>query len=156
MGKLSFLLKAAVCKTLGKEEITKYIPHREPFLLIDETRVIEDDKYLLGIRKFTGKEDFFKGHFPSHPVVPGVLILEIMAQAAAAAIMQGPMFKGKVGFLISVDFAKFRKQVQPGDTLKIPIEVLRVGKITKIYAEAYTESGLCTEAQLNFILGEQK
>lgn len=155
MGKLSFLLKAAAYKTLKKEEIKNYIPHREPFLLIDETRVIEDDKYLLGIRKFTGEEDFFKGHFPTHPVVPGVLILEIMAQAAAAAIMQNPRMKGKVGFLISVDFAKFRKQVSPGDLLQIPIEVIRVGKITKIYAEAYTQNGLCTEAQLNFILGEQ-
>lgn len=155
MGKLSFLLEAAAYKTLKKEEIKNYIPHREPFLLIDETRVIEDDKYLLGIRKFTGEEDFFKGHFPTHPVVPGVLILEIMAQAAAAAIMQNPRMKGKVGFLISVDFAKFRKQVNPGDLLQIPIEVIRVGKITKIYAEAYTQNGLCTEAQLNFILGEQ-
>ncbi len=156
MGKLSFLLKAAVVKTLQKEEIKKYIPHREPFLLIDETRVIENDKYLLGIRKFTGEEDFFKGHFPTHPVVPGVLILEIMAQAAAAAIMQNPILKGKVGFLISVASAKCSNQVTPGDVLQIAIEVIRAGKMTKIYAEAYTDNGLCTEARLNFILGEQQ
>ncbi|MDR0953232.1 MAG: 3-hydroxyacyl-ACP dehydratase FabZ [Elusimicrobiota bacterium] len=156
MGKLEFLFNEPVVKTIKGEEIKKYLPHREPFLLVDETRVIKEDKYLVGIRKFTGEESFFKGHFPSYPVVPGVLILEIMAQAGGAAIMQSPTFKGKVSFLMSIDFAKFRKQVLPGDTLKIAIDVLRAGKITKMYAEAYTDNGLCAEAQLNFILGEKK
>lgn len=156
MGKLSFLLEAPVIKKLSREDIMSFIPHRDPFLLIDETHIIEEDKYLLGIRKFTGEEDFFRGHFPKHPVVPGVLILEIMSQAGGAAIMQSPKLKGKVGFLMSIDYAKFRKQVNPGDVLKIAIEVLRAGAITKLYAEAYTENGMCTEAQLNFILGEKK
>ncbi len=156
MGKLEFLLDKPISKKLTKEEILAAIPHREPFLFIDETYIIEEDKYIIGTRTFTGQEDFFKGHFPSHPVVPGVLTLEIMAQAAAAAIMQSPRFKGKIGFFLSVDFAKFRKQINPGDSVRIPIQVLRVGKITKVYAEAYTDNGLCVEAELNFVLGDKQ
>jgi 3-hydroxymyristoyl/3-hydroxydecanoyl-(acyl carrier protein) dehydratases len=155
MGKLEFLLNAEVKKMIGREEIKKYIPHREPFLLVDEAGIIEEHKYLIGLRKFTGEEDFFRGHFPTHPVVPGVIILEIMSQAGAAIIMQDPSMSGKVGFMISIDFAKFRKQVNPGDLLKIPIQIIREGKLTKIYAEAYTQNGLCTEAQLNFLLGDK-
>ncbi len=154
-GKLEFVLKKPVIRVISKKESEQYLPHRDPFLLLDETYILDDEKYISGSRKFTGEEDFFKGHFPTHPVVPGVLILEIMSQIGATAIMQSERFKGKVGFLMSIDYAKFRGQVEPGDTVKIAIEVLRVGKVTKLYAEAYTQKGLCSEAQLNFILGEK-
>ncbi len=154
-GKLKFVLEMAAVKTISKEESKQFLPHREPFLLLDKACVLEDEKYISGSRFFTGEEYFFKGHFPAHPVVPGVLILEIMSQVGAAVIMQHERFKGKVGFLVSVDNAKFRGQVQPGDELKVAIEVLKVGRMTKLYAESYTSQGLCAEAQLNFIIGEK-
>lgn len=154
-GKLEFVLKMPAVRVINRKESEQYLPHRDPFLLLDETYILEDEKYISGSRLFTGEEDFFKGHFPTHPVVPGVLILEIMSQIGATAIMQQERFKGKVGFLMSIDYAKFRGQVEPGDKLKVAIEVLRVGKVTKLYSEAYTNKGLCSEAQLNFILGEK-
>ena len=156
MQKLEFLLKEPVQKVLKKRDIEEILAHRDPFLLVDEVHLLEEQRFFLGLRQFSGAEDFFKGHFPKYPVVPGVLILEIMAQTTGAAIMQSPDLKGRIAFFMSVDYAKFRKQVVPGDTLKIAVEVLRSGKITKIYAEAYTHNGLCTEAQLNFILGDKE
>lgn len=156
MEKLNFLLNEPVERVLGRCEIENCLAHRDPFLLVDEVHLLEEKRYFIGVRTFTGQEDFFKGHFPKYPVVPGVLILEIMAQTAGAAIMQTPELQGRLAFFMSVDYAKFRKQVVPGDCIKIATEVLRVGKITKIYAEAYSQNGLCTEAQLNFILGEKE
>jgi len=154
-GKLEFVLQLPVVKVIDKKEAENYIPHREPFKLFDEARVHQDDKYISGSKLFSGKEEFFKGHFPTHPVVPGVLILEIMSQIGATVIMQQERFKGKVGFLVSVDFAKFRGQVEPGDKLQVAIEALKIGRITKLYCEAYTKKGLCSEAQLNFIVGDK-
>ena len=156
MGKLSFLLKEPVEYIVERPVIEEALPHRDPFLFVDEVHLFAEQRYMLGLRRFTGREAFFRGHFPNYPVVPGVMILECMAQAVGAAIMQNPKLKGKEAFFMSIDYAKFRKQVRPGDLLKIAIEVLRLGKITKIYAEAYTHNGLCTEAELNFILGEKE
>jgi 3-hydroxyacyl-[acyl-carrier-protein] dehydratase len=155
MGKLEFLLKEPVEYIIERPVIEQALAHRDPFLFVDEVHLFEEKRYIMGIRRFTGREPFFKGHFPNYPVVPGVMIVEAMAQAVGAAIMQRPAIKGKVAFFMSIDYAKFRRQVQPGDLLKLAIEVLRLGKITKIYAEAYTHNGLCTEAQLNFILGDK-
>ncbi|MDR1684042.1 MAG: 3-hydroxyacyl-ACP dehydratase FabZ [Elusimicrobiota bacterium] len=158
MGKLEFLLKEEPQDILERPVIEQNIPHRDPFLFVDEVYLFEDKKYLMGLRRFTGEEPFFKGHFPKYPVVPGVMILEAMAQTVGAAVMQSPKFKtlkGKVAFFASIEQAKFRKQVAPGDLLKIVIELQRVGKITKIYGEAYTYNGLCTEAVLNFIVGDK-
>jgi len=152
MGKLAFLLTEPVEYIVQRPVIEQALPHRDPFLFVDEVHLLGEARYMLGMRRFTGDEAFFKGHFPKYPVVPGVMILECMAQTAGAAIMQNPRLKGKEAFFMSIDGAKFRKQVRPGDLLKIAIEVLRLGKITKIYAEAYTHNGLCTEAELNFIL----
>jgi 3-hydroxyacyl-[acyl-carrier-protein] dehydratase len=156
MGKLAFLLKEPVEYIVERPAIERALPHRDPFLFVDEVHLFEEERYMLGLRRFTGEEAFFKGHFPNYPVVPGVMILECMAQAVGAAIMQSDKFRGKEAFFMSIDYAKFRKQVRPGDLLKIAIEVLRAGKITKIYAEAYTHNGLCTEAELNFILGDKE
>ena len=152
MGKLSFLLKEPVEYIVERPVIEEALPHRDPFLFVDEVHLFGEQRYMMGLRRFTGREAFFRGHFPNYPVVPGVMILECMAQAVGAAIMQNPKLKGKEAFFMSIDYAKFRKQVRPGDLLKIAIEVLRSGKITKIYAEAYTHNGLCTEAELNFII----
>lgn len=148
-------LTMPVLETYDQETIKKSIPHREPFLLIDEVRVLEHKKKYLGIKKVTGEEYFFKGHFPQKPVMPGVLVVESMSQAFGGSIMkyitQG---MGGLPLFLSIENAKFRGMVVPGDTLEMPVEILRLGKISKIYAEAYVNGKMCTQATLNFILGE--
>lgn len=143
-----------VLKTLGREEIKKNIPHREPFLLVDEVRVVEPNKLYVGVKQVTGDEYFFKGHFPQKPIMPGVLIAESISQAFGGAIMD-QVAEGKgLPLFLSMDEVKFRGLVVPGDTLEMPLKILRLGKISKIYAEAYVNGKLCTQACLNFILGE--
>jgi 3-hydroxyacyl-[acyl-carrier-protein] dehydratase len=106
-------------KSYDTDGIKKLIPHRDPMLLLDEVVDIVDAQSIVGIKKVTGKEDFFRGHFPAHPVMPGVLIIEAMAQAAACLVVHtmGESAHGKVVYFMSIEDAKFRKPVVPGDLL---------------------------------------
>ncbi|MBO5911144.1 MAG: 3-hydroxyacyl-ACP dehydratase FabZ [Elusimicrobiaceae bacterium] len=150
-------LTLPVLQVINQEQIKKTIPHREPFLLVDEVRVLEDGKKYIGIHQVRADEYYFKGHFPGSPVMPGVLVVESMSQAFGGAIMnrisQGR--ESAIPLFLSIDEAKFRGMVRPGDTLQMPLEILRLGKISKIYAEAYVNGKLCAQATLNFILGEK-
>ncbi len=149
-----FLTLPAV-KVYDQEHIKRNIPHREPFLLVDEVRELEAGKKYVGIRHVRADEYYFQGHFPGRPVMPGVLVVESMSQAFGGAIMSRTVGENRgIPLFLSIDEAKFRGMVQPGDTLEMPIEVLRLGKISKIYAEAYVNGKLCAQATLNFILGE--
>lgn len=148
------VLEMPVLKTLGLEDIKRNIPHRDPFLLVDEIKVVEPNKYYIGVKKLTGEEYFFKGHFPQKPVMPGVLIAESISQSFGGAIMEQVTGGKGLPLFLSMDDVKFRCMVVPGDTLFMPLEILRLGKISKIYAEAYVNGKLCTQAHLNFILGE--
>ena len=148
-------LTLPVIKTLDKLAIEHNIPHREPFLLVDEVRVLEEKKKYIGVRRVRADEYYFKGHFPQKPIMPGVLVVESISQAFGGAIM-GYITQGGGGLplFLSIDEAKFRGMVVPGDLLEMPIEIIRFGKISKIYAEAYVNGKLCTQASLTFILGE--
>lgn len=151
---LAPLLDMPVQKVMDQNEIKRNIPHRDPFLLVDEVRIIEDGKSCVGIKKVTGDEYFFKGHFPQKPIMPGVLILESISQSFGGAIMYRVTQGKGLPLFLGVESAKFRGMVVPGDTLHMPVQILRLGKLSRIYAEAYVNGKLCTQAYLTFILGE--
>lgn len=151
---LAPLLSMQAIKVMDQEEIKRSIPHRDPFLLVDQVRIIEDGKTCVGIKKVTGEEYFFKGHFPQKPIMPGVLILESIAQSFGGAIMERISGGKGLPLFLGVESAKFRGMVVPGDTLEMPVQILRLGKLSRIYAEAYVNGKLCTQAYLTFILGE--
>ena len=111
---------------MDKEQIKEIIPHRDPFLLIDEINELEVGKRVVAT-KYIKEDDFwFKGHFPEYPVTPGVLMIEMLAQAGAVALLALPENKGKIGFFGGINNCKFRQQVVPGDTLEIEVEILKV------------------------------
>lgn len=152
---LAAFLTLPVIQVINQEQIKSSIPHRDPFLLVDEVHVLEEGKKYLGLRHVKKEEYFFKGHFPKNPVMPGVLVIESMSQAFGGAMMSRVVGKeAGIPLFLSIEEAKFRGIVRPGDTLKMPLEILRLGKISKIYAEAYVNNKLCAQAILNFILGE--
>lgn len=151
---LKSFLTLPVIEVYDQECIKKSIPHREPFLLVDEVRVLEQDKKYLGIYRVKPGEYFLKGHFPQYPVMPGVLVVESMSQAFGGALLPRVSKFGDIPLFLSIDEAKFRGQVCPNDELQMPIEVLRLGKISRIYAEAYVNGKLCVQAALNFIVGD--
>ena len=110
---------------LNREQIMEIIPHRDPFLLIDEVLEMEVGVRIKA-RKYIKEEDFwFKGHFPDYPVTPGVLMIEMLAQAGAVCMLSKPQYKGKIALFAGIDKAKFRKQLKPGDVLDLEVEIIR-------------------------------
>ena len=108
------------------EQIKEIIPHRDPFLLIDEIEEIEVGQRAVALKHIKADDFWFKGHFPDYPVVPGVLMLEMLAQTGAVAMLAMPENKGKIGFFGGVKEAKFRRQVVPGDTLRLEVEIIKI------------------------------
>ena len=109
---------------MNREQIMEVIPHRDPFLLIDEVLEMEDGKSVKA-RKYMREDDYwFKGHFPEKPVTPGVLMVEMLAQAGAVCILSQPEFKGKIALFAGIDKVKFRRQVVPGDVLDLEVEII--------------------------------
>jgi len=135
-------------------EIESLLPHREPFLFVDEI-VQADEKKIVAKHVFTEKEFFFKGHFPEYPVVPGVILVETMAQSGGAGLRkQGLLGGDSLFFFASVDKVKFRRQVRPGDELRSEIENLRVSsKMIKQSGKAYVGDELAAEAEWMCLLG---
>ncbi|MBE6868294.1 MAG: beta-hydroxyacyl-ACP dehydratase [Ruminococcus albus] len=111
---------------MNKEQIMEIIPHRDPFLLIDEINELEIGKRVKATKYIKPDDFWFKGHFPEYPVTPGVLMVEMCAQAGAVALLALPENKGKIGFFGGINDCKFRQQVVPGDTLEIEVEIIKV------------------------------
>ena len=143
---------AAPVRSLDTAGVKKAIPHRYPFLLVDKIDVIQEDKYCVGTKMVTVNEHFFEGHFPGQPVMPGVLIIESMAQTACAMLLSKGGLDGKIAFFMGIDEAKFRAPVLPGCVLKHHIEILRLGRAGKFKGEAYVDGKLAAEATMTFAL----
>lgn len=138
---------------LNSVEIQKIVPHRYPFLLVDKIIELEVGKRAVGIKNVTINEPFFQGHFPGQPLMPGVLIVEAMAQVAAVTCMGAEENQGKLGVFAGIDNCKFRRQVVPGDTLRMEVEMTAFRRgIGKAEAKAYVEGELACSANLTFAL----
>jgi len=145
-----------VARTLDIRAILKAIPHRYPFLLIDQVEILADGKHVIGTKCVSANEPFFQGHFPGHPVMPGVLIVEAMAQTAAAMVLSRPDFAGKLAYFMGIDDAKFRQPVFPGSVLKMHLEELRIGRIGKFRGQAFVGDKLAAEGQLTFAVVDKE
>jgi 3-hydroxyacyl-[acyl-carrier-protein] dehydratase len=135
-------------------EILKILPHRYPFLLVDRILEIEKGKRVVGIKNVTFNEEFFQGHFPGNPVMPGVLIVEAMAQVAGVGLLAGiPETERKLLYLTGVDRCKFRRPVVPGDQLRIEADFVALKtRLCKCRARATVDGALCAEAELTSAL----
>jgi len=131
-------------------EILNLLPHRYPFLLVDKILEQEGNK-IVGVKNVSINEPFFQGHFPGHPVMPGVLIIEAMAQTGAVLMFSKAENKGKIPLFAGIDKARFKKPVYPGDRLIIKVEILKMVRgIGKAKAEAYVDDNLAASAELLF------
>jgi len=133
------------------QEIINTIPHRYPFLLVDRILEFEKNKRIVGFKNVTINEPFFQGHFPGHPIMPGVLLLEAMAQTGAVLALKSYTgdVQSKVIYFMSIDKAKFRKPVVPGDQVRFELEILKMrGNITSLRAEAKVDGALVAEAEM--------
>ncbi len=137
-------------KVLDINVIQKILPHRYPFLLVD--RILEStDKRIVGLKNVTINEPFFQGHFPGHPIMPGVLILEAMAQVGGVAVLNLSENLGKLAYFLSIKEAKFRKPVVPGDQLIIEVEIVKTKlSVMQVKATAKVAGEVVTEAQMMF------
>ena len=142
---------------LDFEALRKAIPHRFPFLLIDRVTITDPDKSAVGLKCVSGNEPFFQGHFPDRAIMPGVLIVESMAQVACALFLSRPSFKDKLAFFMGMEEIKFRKPVVPGDRMELKIEILKMrDRFGKAKGEAYVEGHLVTEAVFSFAVVDKE
>ena len=139
---------------MNTQEIMAIIPHRYPFLLLDTVEELVAGEKVIAKKNVTINEEFFQGHFPENPTMPGVLIVEAMAQAGAVALLSLPDFKGKTAYFGGIDKAKFRQKVVPGDTLIFEVEIIKVRSMAGVGKGIATVNGKkVAEAELTFMIG---
>jgi 3-hydroxyacyl-[acyl-carrier-protein] dehydratase len=140
---------------LDSVQIQAIIPHREPFLLVDRIVELEEGKRIVGMRYVNASEAYLQGHFPNYPVMPGVLIVEALAQTGAVLVLRNPSNAGKIPFFARIDNCRFREQVRPGDTLRLEVEATTArGPVGKAHARALVGSKVVAEADLTFAFGD--
>lgn len=139
---------------MNREQIMEIIPHRDPFLLIDEIEEMEEGKSITAIKYVKDTEYYFQGHFPQEKVMPGVLIVEALAQAGAVAILSMPEHRGKIAYFGGIKEAKFRQKVVPGDTLRLHVELDRLRSSSgKGVAIAYLGDKAACKCEITFAIG---
>ncbi|MBU2598480.1 MAG: 3-hydroxyacyl-ACP dehydratase FabZ [Actinobacteria bacterium] len=142
---------------LEKADIENIIPHRKPFLLIDKVIEIIPGKRIIAIKKVREDEYYFKGHFPRNPIMPGVLIVESMAQAGAVGVMSLPENKNKIALLGGIDKVRFKKIVRPGDELRLDVEIIALkANFGKGKGKAFVNNELACSGEIIFFLSEKE
>lgn len=142
---------------LGPAEIRGLIPHRYPFLLVDKIEELEPGERAVGIKNVTQNEPFFQGHFPDYPVMPGVLIVEAMAQVGAVSVMINEEYRDKLALFAGIDGVRFRRQVIPGDVLRMEVTIERLkGRIGRGKGLATVDGEKACEAELMFAFADKE
>ena len=142
-----------MANSLDLKGIMEIIPHRHPFLLIDKVEDYEPGQYCIAYKNITYDESFFRGHFPEMPIVPGVLTVEALAQAGAVAILSQEEFKGKIAVFAGIDNCKFKRQILPGDTVRLETKITQVrGPVGVGEAEATVDGKTAVKCTLKFAI----
>lgn len=150
-------MTSATVTTLDINEIKALIPHRYPFLLVDRVTSVEPGLKATGYKNMTANEQFFEGHFPFKPIMPGVLMVEALAQLACITLLMKDEFKGSLGVFTGIDGFKFRAMVEPGDRLDMEVELLKMkGPLGKVRACAKVGDKIACEGEISFSILDQE
>lgn len=140
-------------KLLNIEEIMEILPHRYPFLFVDKVEILEDGIKGIGYKNVTINESHFQGHFPGNPVMPGVIIIETMAQVGAVVLLSQDKYKGKIPYFAGINKFRFKKKVLPGDTLRMEVEIVKIrGSIGIGQGKAYVGESIAAEGEFLFAI----